>query len=436
MNTKQLIRDALNLPTTAIAYHISQLLTTFYPEKGRIESNDCAFNLESYAHANLCSLQLNGSIHNQLTTYWNSSVNAPYPMIENAWVEVIWHDQKLEVLQMNWAASMGQVRYYWIMADTMAIAQSFFAAVCEWNTEIRDEVLVFEEGTWVKNSELFHAIQGSSFDTLILQGTLKQEIQSDLENFFNSHAIYQDYNIPWKRGILFIGPPGNGKTHTVKALINSLKRPCLYVKSFRSHFNTESESIRRVFHRARESAPCILVLEDLDSLLNRENRSFFLNELDGFAINEGILTIATTNYPERLDPAILDRPSRFDRKYHFELPEILERSAYIQSWNSKLKSAMQLSETGIQQVAENTIGFSFAYLKELFLSSTMAWVQTMTSGSMDQVMRSQAKTLHEQMQSAPVESELTGADRSDASATEMATIMQTIAWVDHYQDHH
>lgn len=53
----------------------------------------------------------------------------------------------------------------------------------------------------------------------------------------------------------------------------------------------------------------LLILEDLDSLLTDQNRSFFLNELDGFAANEGIVTIASTNHPERLDPAISNRPS-------------------------------------------------------------------------------------------------------------------------------
>jgi ATP-dependent 26S proteasome regulatory subunit len=62
-------------------------------------------------------------------------------------------------------------------------------------------------------------------------------------------------------------------------------------------------------------------------------RTNFLNELDGFAANIGIVTLATTNHPERLDPAILDRPSRFDRKYPFDLPEQPERHAYIVMWN-------------------------------------------------------------------------------------------------------
>lgn len=62
-----------------------------------------------------------------------------------------------------------------------------------------------------------------------------------------------------------------------------------------------------------------------------------------------------------------DRPSRFDRKYHFELPDISERQAYITLWNDKLKIAMRLSDQAVAQMVAVTDGFSFAYLKELFL---------------------------------------------------------------------
>lgn len=70
----------------------------------------------------------------------------------------------------------------------------------------------------------------------------------------------------------------------------------------------------QVFGKARAEAPCVLILEDLDSLINDNNRSFFLNQLDGLENNDGLLVIGTTNHYERLDPAITKRPSRFDRK--------------------------------------------------------------------------------------------------------------------------
>src|SRR5262249_30867102 len=145
--------------------------------------------------------------------------------------------------------------------------------------------------------------------------------------------------------------------------------------------------------------PCVLVLEDLDSLVSGQNRTFFLNELDGFAANAGIVTLATCNHPEQLDPAILDRPSRFDRKYHFDLPETPERLAYIALWNAGLQPALRLDDVGMEEIAGLTEGFSFAYLKELYLSSMMRWIHTREEGEMGAVMRAQAAVLREQMSS-------------------------------------
>lgn len=73
-------------------------------------------------------------------------------------------------------------------------------------------------------------------------------------------------------------------------------------------------SMAEVFGKARQLAPCVVILEDLDSLINDSNRSFFLNQLDGLEGNDGLLVIGTTNHFERLDPGLSTRPSRFDRK--------------------------------------------------------------------------------------------------------------------------
>jgi len=112
------------------------------------------------------------------------------------------------------------------------------------------------------------------------------------------------------------------------------------------------------------------------------------------------VTLATTNHPERLDPAILDRPSRFDRKYPFDLPELEERKAFITMWNDSLKPKLRLSEEGTAKMSELTEGFSFAYLKELFLSSKMRWIAKAQQGTMEEVMMEQVNKLREQMGSA------------------------------------
>jgi ATPase family associated with various cellular activities (AAA) len=397
MRIQQLIVEALSLPNNAISYHVSQEIAGIYPKKALLEGSDSSFNLEKYAEANLCTIKYDVSIHNQITTGWDGMENETYNYTENASFEVIWQGHQFDVLLMSWQEGFCKIRYYWILADTKEIAENFFAAVCEWNSEIRDEILVFEDGYWAKNPDLFQSIKTANFDNLVLGGNLKQNIQDDLEHFFASRETYQTYGVPWKRGILFIGSPGNGKTHAVKALINQMQQSCLYVKSVKSEYDTPHENIRKVFKQARQSAPCILILEDIDSLVDDENRSFFLNELDGFATNEGIVILATTNHPERIDSAILNRPSRFDRKYHFELPALTERMAYINLWNDKIKPAMRISDESITQIAEITDGFSFAYLKELFLSSMMYWMGEMEVGTMEKIMISQVAVLQEQM---------------------------------------
>jgi ATP-dependent 26S proteasome regulatory subunit len=151
-----------------------------------------------------------------------------------------------------------------------------------------------------------------------------------------------------------------------------------------------------VFERAR-MVPSLVVLEDLDSMIDSKNRSFFLNELDGFQANDGVAVLATTNHPGKLDPSILDRPSRFDRKYHFHLPANPERLAYVMKWNNDLQADLQVSENGAAQVVEATEGFSFAYLKELFVASMVQWMSDGGSKSMDEIMLAQTTLLRGQM---------------------------------------
>jgi hypothetical protein len=396
MSRETFISEALHKPISAIAYEVSRTLATLYPEKAIVEGDNYFFLPTAYAQAGQCTLNPNSGIHPQFVSYCDDTKLYYNP--KNVWYEVSWESHTLEVLWMDWGDCRSSC-HYWILASSRAIAESFLLAVCQWSREIRSEILVFDGGSWYKSEELFQEIKNATFDNLVMPGSLKQEIQDDLRQFFNSRELYETYGIPWKRGILFVGPPGNGKTHAVKALINELGKPCLYVKSLDIPGHSNHTGIRAVFARARQSTPCILVLEDLDSLITPHNRSFFLNELDGFAVNTGIVTLATTNYPERLDPAILNRPSRFDRKYHFELPALAERIAYITLWNESLQPELRLNELEIAQLAEAVADFSYAYIKELFLSCMMRWINQPQPGTMAAIAITQTTTLREQMSS-------------------------------------
>jgi DNA polymerase III delta prime subunit len=376
MGIENFIKEALYKPNDYIAYHVGRELAELHPGKTIIEGKAGYFDLEAYVRAEKCTIVAESNIFNHVRTFWEKPGKDPTKHIENSWLNVLWRGQLLDVVLITWAEGCYRKRHHWIVAESRKIGEAFFAEVCEWSSEVRGEILVFQDGGWEKNKELYEAIKSSTFDNVILPDALKQQVQNEFEQFFRSREVYGQYGIPWKRGALFLGPPGNGKTHTVKALINQIGRPCLYVKGFKSEYATEQENIGQVFARARLTTPCLLVLEDLDSMIDDGNRSFFLNELDGFESNTGLVVLATTNHPEKLDPAILDRPSRFDRKYHFELPAAAERLAYVAAWNMRLEAELRLSAKGASEVVQRTENFSFAYMKELFVSATMQWMST------------------------------------------------------------
>jgi hypothetical protein len=189
---------------------------------------DCS-HLVDYARAELCSVVGGSAVFNQTRLEWAPSGNEFVEEPENGWYNVLWQGHLFDVLFLTWHAEGFRRRHHWIVADDRAIAEAFLRAVCDWSNEVRDEILVFDGGDWYKDQQLFETIKSASFDNLILAADLKREIQEDFANFFASREMYERYRIPWKRGVLLIGPPGNGKTHTVKALINQSKQPCLYV---------------------------------------------------------------------------------------------------------------------------------------------------------------------------------------------------------------
>jgi hypothetical protein len=121
-------------------------------------------------------------------------------------------------------------------------------------------------------------------------------------------TFFKEYQLPYKRGILLYGKPGNGKTTLVKSIAGSVKAPVAY---WQITENTCSDSIQEVFQAAANLAPMILVIEDIDAMPQRA-RSYFLNILDGATSKEGIFLIGTTNYPEQIDPALMNRAGRFD----------------------------------------------------------------------------------------------------------------------------
>ncbi len=398
----QIFLEAYREKTEGLPYVISHGLSVMFPDRYLLEGEEYAFDLRPFAEARLCELRLSADVYSQLISSWSHHRGLQTDPT-NAWFEVEWRGHTLEVILMQW----GCERRQWVIAESRPIAENFFVEVCSFTDDVRGAVLVFDGGSWVSSKPLHEAIQGTTFENLVLEPSLKSSLMADIPRFFAAESTYKQHGVPWKRGLLLTGPPGNGKTHAIKALVNQSSKPCLYVKSFAGDNRdvVESGNMRSVFDRARQSAPCLLVLEDLDALINDENRSFFLNEMDGFAANEGVVTIASTNHPDRLDTAILNRPSRFDRKFVFGLPEVAERKNYLSRWNESWDSSLKLSEAGLDLAAEGTQGFSFATLKESMLSATMAWIETQVVGSMDRILAEQVAVMRAQNHKPTAQSE-------------------------------
>ncbi|KAF2228843.1 proteasome-activating nucleotidase [Viridothelium virens] len=271
-------------------------------------------------------------------------------------------------------------RYHYVENGLCPVVEDLLLATGEWTRQLHDEIWVFDAGMWTKNSELCKAVRGSSWDNVILDPATKDNLIDDIQGFFDSQALYNEFAVPWKRGIILHGLPGNGKTMSIRAMISYLDRrpkpiPSLYVKAFEAKGAClgPDDSIREIFSHARRTAPCLLIFEDLDSLVKDEIRSYFLNEVDGLDSNDGILMVGSTNHLAKLDPAIANRPSRFDRKYHFRLPEEPERLAYCEYWRNQVAKNPKVDfPPGLSQIfAQLTKGFSFAYLKDLFISSLL-----------------------------------------------------------------
>ncbi|SMQ50517.1 unnamed protein product [Zymoseptoria tritici ST99CH_3D7] len=271
-----------------------------------------------------------------------------------------------------------QVVNQYVLSSSVDATNRLLMEAGQWSAQLHDEVWVFDGGNWQKSSELWKSVHKASWDDVILDPAMKGSIRNDVDSFFDSRDTYERLKVPWKRGIIYYGPPGNGKTISVKAIMHSLYDrkdpiPTLYVRNLVSYGGPEY-AIQLIFSLARRTAPCLLVFEDLDSIITDNVRSYFLNEVDGIRSNDGILMIGSTNHLDRLDPGLAKRPSRFDRKYLFPNPNEKEREAYMKYWQAKLKDNKDLDfpDKLCPAVAKITRDFSFAYLQEAMVASLLA----------------------------------------------------------------
>lgn len=380
----------------ATGYRLGRLTQALHPGKYVLDGVGSPFDLETFAREGQCEASLAPEAHAEIGTGWRRKHGLQSGVVNGAY-DVRWSGQAFRVICATWRSGYDVHDVSLVVGDTEGEVRAFTNAVCAYCNDPRRAVLCFRGGCWGANHDIWADIQAASFDDLVLTGDLKSRIRGDLERFMGARAEYERFKVPYKRGVLFVGPPGNGKTHCVRATLRMLGLPVLYVMSLKAPYTPEDKCIDQVFARAREVAPCVLVFEDLDAMINAENRSYFLNQLDGVGALSGILTVATTNHADRLDAAIVERPSRFDRKYAFDLPGHAERRTYVAQWNARLDGEMQISPLEQGTLVDATEGFSFAYLKELFVSSMVRWVSEARKEPMRDVLMEELRTLREQM---------------------------------------
>lgn len=205
-----------------------------------------------------------------------------------------------------------------------------------------------------------------SREDVMLEESVKQDIFRSIDQFFTADGqFFKEYGLPYKRGILLYGSPGNGKTTLVKSITGSTNAPVVYwqITEF-----TGSHSIQEVFGIVTRLAPAILVIEDIDSM-PEYTRSVFLNTLDGTQSREGLFIIGTTNYPEKIDPALINRAGRFDRAYEIPAPSSQVREQYLR----KLDLKDIFSNQQVKDMARLTKGLSISQLNELYMSVALNW---------------------------------------------------------------
>jgi len=232
----------------------------------------------------------------------------------------------------------------------------------DWNKELLDKVHSWvNENNYLKGGKFalsgeFLDEPGDNWDNLILDKKYKDSIVKSATSLGKKGKDIAG------RGLMFIGPPGTGKTKTGRVLMNEVDSTFIWVSSKDFRSIGPLRALVLSFSLARDLAPSILFLEDIDTWLRGDMEyvtDLVKTEMDGLKQNKGLITVLTSNNPEKLPDALLDRPGRFHHIVNFELPGEKERKEMITLW------AEDIEEGLIDDIVEKTKGFSGAHLKEL-----------------------------------------------------------------------
>jgi len=195
---------------------------------------------------------------------------------------------------------------------------------------------------------------------LDLPGLPNEFIKDQIDKFWKNEALYQEHGFVHKRGILLYGPPGNGKSSVIAALIRKLIAEDGVVVTV-SSYRVVSQGLQQL-KQIEPNRKLMVLMEDMDTLLSGDAKGeepYALSLLDGQAQVNGVVYVGTTNYPELLADRFIRRPGRFDLIIGMGNPIAITRKAYLNHILSKV------SEEVVEMIVEKTEGLSLSYLREI-----------------------------------------------------------------------
>jgi cell division protease FtsH len=214
----------------------------------------------------------------------------------------------------------------------------------------------------------FLNVKDKSWDSIVSDPKIKTEIKANTIGFLRQSERWIKYKIPLKRGVLLVGEPGTGKTIICRALMAEANGiTCITTNAY---VLNEDEYITFLYELAEDLSPCIVFIEDIDSI--GQNRMEFgyqqgpallslLSVLDGIEEKKNIVTVATTNCLEILDKALSQRPSRFDRIIKLSLPGVEQRRELIK----RICLHIPLDDEIREYIATKTENCTPAYVQEI-----------------------------------------------------------------------
>ncbi len=201
-----------------------------------------------------------------------------------------------------------------------------------------------------------------------LPDSQSDKIINEIEKFWLRTERFKQYKITQRRGILVVGPTGCGKTCTSKlAYVDVIKRGGIVLPYTDPEILIAALSL---FRRVQPETPIVIMIEDIDAIAgsHRADSSGFLNMLDGvYAEFNRVIFVATTNYPERLEARITNRPSRFDTIITMENPNEASRLLYLNTLAPNIDPAI----FDIARATKDSDKLNFAHLAELFTSTVI-----------------------------------------------------------------